>query len=132
MADASKVAPAQPASIAGSSADVPSAPAALAESAVSTAPPQSSAKIFAGVGNAQSGLGVEHPESVRTILPSQALQGGASGDNRALLAMLGKILAAIESGNRKAGSMASGNGGGVPSISMDYDDPSVRGMALDL
>ena len=132
MADASKVAPAQPASIAGSSADVPSAPAALAESAVSTAPPQSSAKIFAGAGNAQSGLGVEHPESVRTILPSQALQGGASGDNRALLAMLGKILAAIESGNRKAGSMASGNGGGVPSISMDYDDPSVRGMALDL
>ena len=132
MADASKVAPAQSASIAGSSADVPSAPAALAESAVSTAPPQSSAKIFAGAGNAQSGLGVEHPESVRTILPSQALQGGASGDNRALLAMLGKILAAIESGNRKAGSMASGNGGGVPSISMDYDDPSVRGMALDL
>ena len=102
-------------------------PVVQAETAMGAVPPSP-----ASLGSSTQALhGPGKPESVRTILPAQALSGGgAGGDDRALLAILGKILAAIESGNRKAGT--SDNGGGEPPyISMDYDDAAAQGMARD-
>lgn len=148
MADASRVAPVQPtvlADAAASQGNTPASaiaeaqsvstgmeqgnPSALADSAMPTAVPASTAQIMKA--EARSTRKADAPEAVRTILPPQDMNNEGRGDT-ALLAMLGKILAAIEAGNRKAGSMAAGGGDGAPSISMDYDDPAVRGMAQDM
>lgn len=147
MADAGKVVPASAASAAGNAAPLevqaaaqPVAIAAQPSTAPATTPPAVLAEMAAGTAqsspvslgsSAQTLHGPEKPESVRTILPAQALNGGGTGrDDRALLAILGKILAAIESGNHKA--TTSGNGGGEPPyISMDYDDAAAQGMARD-
>lgn len=156
MADAGKVAPVQPAALADGAAEAPARPvqaaqpvlaenaapeqrdappaqranqsAALAESATASPAPESVPRIAPEI--AQSGRRMEPPESVRTILPPEAMSGNGKGDNTALLAMLGKILAAIEAGNRKAASAVTG-GEDAPSISMEYDDPAMQLMARD-
>lgn len=139
MADSSKVAPIQPMAVADAtpsqtpdvaSANAPAsqnAPPALADTAMLTATPASTAQIMGGT-EAQSGRQADLPVSVRTILPPQAM-GGEKEDNALLLAMLGKILAAIEAGNRKT---SAGGGDGTPSIGLDYDDPAMQGLARDM
>lgn len=157
MADAGKVAPVQPAALADGATVQPGPPVqpaqpvlaehaaseqreappaqranqstALAESASVVPAPESVPRIAPEI--AQSGRRMEPPESVRTILPPEAMSGNGKGDNTALLAILGKILAAIEAGNREMASAAAGGGDETPSIGMDYDDPAIQSMARD-
>jgi len=104
-------------------------PPALAETATTSLVPESVPQIAPET--ARSGRLTDSPEAVRTILPPQAMTGASKEDNSALLVMLGKILAAIEAGNRKMAGAAADVRDGVPSIGMDYDEPSMQGMARD-
>jgi len=60
------------------------------------------------------------------------VNSGQGGDNTALLSILGKILAAIEAGNRKVVSQGRALTEGGPSIPTDYDDPAMQAMAKDM
>gem|GEM_PF-1703170 len=105
-------------------------PAISAQPALSPQTPQAAA--IPAAASAASTRKPERVESVRVIDPERDAKPGGGGDNSALLAMLGKILTAIEANGRRAAAMAKGSGGdGMPSISTEYDDPAAQGMAKD-
>lgn len=70
------------------------------------------------------------PEAVRQIDPEREIKGN-SNENGPLLKIMGQILAAIEAGNKKLGSLGKDSGDGPPSISTEYDNPAAQGMAMD-
>lgn len=98
---------------------------------VQTSPPESLAQMQA----LQSVLATntrkpERPESIREIDPSREVVKQSAQDNGPLLAILGQLLQAFESGNSKLISAVQNLAQNRnPSINMDYGDAASRAMA---